>query len=130
MRAIYMTALTVLLSACAGGGSSPTKDAHAPPPPGARQISGSEISAQFIGRSHQSVTSSGQAFTEVLTADGKARIHITGDPEATGNWKITGDVICVTYSAYGEECNVVKADERWFWFIDNTKGTTNNRFAR
>ena len=130
MRAIYVTTLTVLLSACAGGGGSPAKDAHSPPPPGAKQISGSEISTQFIGRSHQSVTSGGQPFTEVLTADGKAKIHITGNPEAIGTWKITGDVICVTYSAYGEECNIVKADEQWFWFIDNAKGTTNNRFTR
>jgi len=130
MKAIYMAALVALLSACAGGGSSPAKDAHSAPPPSAKQISGSEISSQFIGRSHQSVTSGGQAFTEVLTADGKARIQISGNPEATGNWKITGDVICVTYSAYGEECNIVKADEQWFWFIDKAKGTTNNRFAR
>jgi hypothetical protein len=130
MKAIYMATLVVLLTGCAGGGSSPAEDAHSPPPPNARQISGSEISSQFIGRSHQSVTSGGQAFTEVLATDGKARIHITGNPEAAGTWKITGDVICVTYSAYGEECNIVKADEHGFWFIDNAKGTTNNRFPR
>ena len=130
MKAIYTAAFTALLMGCASGGSSPAKDAHAPPPPGATKISGSEITSQFIGRSHQSVTASGQAFTEILTADGKARIHITGMPEATGSWKITGDVICVTYSAYGEECNIVKADERAFWLIDNVKGTTNNRFPR
>jgi hypothetical protein len=130
MKAIYLATLVVVLTGCAGGGSSPAKDAHSPPPPSAIQISGSEISSQFIGRSHQSVTSSGQAFTEVLTADGKAKIQITGSPQDTGNWKITGDVICVTYSAYGEECNIVKVNEQWFWFIDNAKGTTNNRFAR
>ncbi|HEX8594443.1 MAG TPA: hypothetical protein VF682_14370 [Pseudomonas sp.] len=130
MKAIYAAAFAVLLMGCASGGNSPAKDAHSAPPPNATEITGGEITSQFIGRSHQSVTTSGQSFTETLTADGKAKIHITGMPEASGNWKITGDVICVTYSAYGEECNIVKADEQSFWFIDNVKGTTNNRFPR
>jgi hypothetical protein len=82
------------------------------------------------GRSHKSVTSGGQTFTEVLAPDGKASIEITGNPKATGSWKIAGDVICVTYSAYGEECSIVKADDQWFWFVDKVKGSTNNRFPR
>jgi len=130
MKAMYITAILALLSGCAGGGSNPEKDAHSPAPASARQLSGAEISTQFVGRSHQSVTSGGQTFTEILTADGKAKIHIAGSPEATGGWKIAGDVVCVTYSAYGEECNIVKADDQWFWFIDSKGGTTNNRFAR
>jgi hypothetical protein len=130
MKAIYIAAFAALLMGCASGGSSPAKDAHSPPPPDAIKITGSEITNQFIGRSHQSVTTSGQSFTETLTADGKAKIHITGMAEAAGSWKVTGDVICVTYTAYGEECNIVKANEQSFWFIDNVKGTTNNRFTR
>jgi len=130
MKAIYIVALAAFLSGCAGGGSSPAKDAHSPASPGAKQLSGSEISTQFVGRTHQSVTSGGQTFTETLTADGRAKIHITGSPEATGDWQIAGNIICVTYSAYGKECNIVKADEQWFWLIDSVKGTTNNRFPR
>ncbi|OCX24805.1 hypothetical protein [Pseudomonas graminis] len=130
MKAIYIAAFAILLMGCASGASSPAKDAHSPPPPDAVKISGSEITNQFIGRSHQSVTTSGQSFTEILTTDGKAKIHITGMAEAAGSWEITGDVICVTYTAYGEECSIVKANEQWFWFIDNVKGTTNNRFHR
>jgi hypothetical protein len=130
MKAIYMAALVTLLSGCAGGASSPAKDAHSPASPDARSLNGSEIAAQFVGRTHQSVTSGGQAFTEILTADGRARINIAGNPEATGDWKITGDVICVTYSAYGKECNIVKVNDQWFWLIDSAKGTTNNRFPR
>ena len=130
MKAVYLAAVAVLLSGCAGGGSNPVKDAHSPASPTAKPLSGAEITTQFVGRSHQSVTSAGQTFSEILTADGKAKIHIAGSPEATGTWKIAGDVICVTYSAYGEECSIVKADEQWFWFIDSSKGTTNNRFPR
>lgn len=130
MKAIYITAFAILLMGCVSGGSSPAKEAHSPPPPDAVKISGSEITNQFVGRSHQSVTTTGKSFTEILTADGKAKIHIAGMDEATGSWKITGDIICVAYSAYGEECSIVKANEQWFWFIDNVKGTTNNRFHR
>lgn len=130
MKATYVAVFAALLIGCASDGHNPVKDAHSPPPPGARQLSGTEISGQFIGRPHQSVTSSGQTFTEVLSPDGNARIQISGNPEATGKWKITGDVICVTYSAYGEECNIVKADDHGFWFVDTAKGTTNNRFPR
>jgi len=101
MKAIYLATLVVVLSGCASGGSSPAKDAHSPPPPGAIQISGSEISSQFIGRSHQSVTSSGQAFTEVLTADGKAKIQITGSPQETGNWKLEDHRRCYLCDVFG-----------------------------
>jgi len=130
MKAIYIVALGAFLSGCAGGGSSLAKDAHSPALPGAKQLSGSEISTQFVGRSYQSVTTGGQTFTEILTSDGRAKINIAGNPEATGDWQITGDVICVRYSAYGKECNIVKADGQWFWLIDKDKGTTNNRFPR
>lgn len=130
MKAIHLVTLVALLSGCSGGGTSPAKDAHSAPSPGARQLDGGEISAQFVGRAHKSVTSGGQTFTEVLAPDGKATIEITGNPKATGNWKMAGDVICVTYSAYGEECSIVKADDQWFWFVDNVKGSTNNRFPR
>lgn len=129
MKNIYLVALLSLLIGCSGG-SSPAKDAHSPAPPAAKQLSGSQISTQFIGRLHQSVTASGQSFSEILTQDGRAKINITGSPEATGDWTLSGDVLCVTYEAYGKECNTVKADDQWFWFIDSTKGTTNNRFAR
>jgi hypothetical protein len=130
MKAIHLAVVAVLLAGCTGGGSSSIKDAHSPASPAAKQLSGAEISKQFIGRSHQSVTSGGQTFTELLTADGRAKINIAGDPEATGDWRIADDVICVNYSVYGKECSIVKADDRWFWFIDSTKGTTNNRFSR
>ncbi|MBD8595325.1 MULTISPECIES: hypothetical protein [unclassified Pseudomonas] len=130
MKAICTAALTALLLGCATSGGNPAMDAHSLAPPGAAKLSGNDIASQFVGRSHQSVTSNGQSFSEILTADGAAKINMTGMPEAKGSWKITGDVICVTYSAYGEECNIVKADERWFWFVDSVKGTTNNRFAR
>jgi hypothetical protein len=130
MKALCSITLAIILTGCAGGGSSPAKDAHAPAPPSARQLSGNEISTQVIGRTHNSVTTAGQTFSETLTPDGSARINITGSPAATGDWTLKGDVLCVTYEAYGQECNIVKTDEQWLWFIDSNKGTTNNRFAR
>lgn len=129
MKTIYLVALLSLLIGCSGG-SNPSRDAHSPASPAAKQLTGAQISNQFIGRSHRSVTSSGEPFSEILTHDGTAKINITGSPEATGDWTLSGDVLCVTYKAYGKECSTVKADDQWFWFIDSTKGTTNNRFAR
>jgi hypothetical protein len=130
MKALCSISLMILMCGCAGGVSSPAKEAHSPAPPGARQLSGAEITSQFIGRSHTSVTTSGASFSETLMQDGTARIQITGSPEKTGQWSITGDVLCVNYVAYGKECNIVKADDKYVWFVDSTKGTTNNSFTK
>lgn len=130
MKTIPYLAIACLLTACAGGGSSPATDAHSPPSPQAKTLSGDEITSQFIGRPHSSVTSTGQPFSETLTPDGKARIRIAGSPEALGSWTLSGNVICVVYPAYGQECSIVKADDQFVWFVDSNKGGTNNRFGR
>jgi hypothetical protein len=129
MKAHCSMIVAILLAGCAGSGDNAPNDAHSPAPPGATQLNGTEIAALFVGRTHNSTTTSGQPFTETLMQDGTAKINISGSPAATGKWSISDDVICVAYSAYGEECSIVKTDGKWFWFIDNTKGTTNNRFA-
>ncbi|MGV8920039.1 MAG: hypothetical protein ACOH2R_19905 [Pseudomonas sp.] len=130
MSRLYLIALVICLAGCAQGGNSPAADAHAPAPPTAKQLKGNEINAALIGRSHQSVTTTGYSFTEMLMEDGTAVITITGNPTQRGKWKVTGDVICVTYPEYGEECNTVSADAQSIWLIDNTKKTTNNKFSR
>ncbi len=130
MNARHSIIFFVLLTGCAGSDSNAMKDAHSPAPPGATQLNGTEIATQFIGRTHNSTTNGGQPFSETLMQDGTAKINISGNPGATGKWTISDDVICVAYSVYGEECSIVKTDGKWFWFIDSTKGTTNNRFAQ
>jgi len=52
--------------------------------------------------------------------------HSPPPPDAL---KISGSEITNQF-VDGEECNIVKANEQSFWFIDNVKGTTNNRFTR
>ena len=128
IKLLTTLAMALFLTGCSSGLRTPN-DAHAPPPPGARQLSGAEIQQALIGRKLTSVTAQGYDFWQTLNADGTAKIQIAKDPVEKGNWKVAGDVICVNYEQYGEECSTAHSDGVSVWLVDLTKKTTNNKFS-
>lgn len=121
-------AMALFLVGCSSGPHTPN-DAHSLPPPGARQLSGAEIEQTLIGRKLTSVTATGHDFWETLNRDGTAKIQIASDKVEKGHWKVAGDVICVNYEKYGEECSTAHSDGVSVWLVDHTKKTTNNKFT-
>ena len=128
IRLLTTLSAALFLAACATSEHAPN-EAHAPAPTSARQLSGAEIHQVLIGRKLESVTEKGEPFWEVLSPGGAATIKIAKFPEAEGSWKVSGDVICVTYKSYGRECNTVRSDGVSVWLIDEFKKTTNNMFS-
>ena len=104
-------------------------DAHSAPPASARQLSGGEIQSTLVGHKLSSLTESGYPFSETLNADGTSTINISTESTQHGTWKVSGDVVCISYAKYGEECNYFRTDGVSYWSIDKAKNTTNNKFA-
>ncbi|MED7669917.1 hypothetical protein GXB78_22155 [Pseudomonas moraviensis subsp. stanleyae] len=129
MKKIIFCALAILfMVGCASSGHQAALDAHADAPANARQLTGSEIKTTVIGRKHSSVTSTGYPFSQVLSADGTAQIHISSESMQSGSWVVTEDVICITYQKYGKECSKVLTEGGSIWFVDSTTNKTNNKF--
>lgn len=127
-KVLFSAAVILCMVGCSSSGHQAALDAHADAPANVKQLSGSEINSTVIGRKHSSVTSSGYTFSETLSADGTAKILISSEAPQSGNWVITGDVICITYKKYGKECSKVLSDGVAIWFVDSVTNKTNNKF--
>lgn len=128
LRLLTAASFALVLAGCSSGQRA-TDDSHSPAPASAQPLSGAQIQQAMVGRKLESRTAKGEPFWQTLSPGGAAIIKIADYSEAKGNWTISGDVICVTYKEYGEECNTVRSDGASIWLIDEQKKTTNNKFT-
>jgi hypothetical protein len=119
--AVLLTAL-LLLSACATAKEKHLAD-------GFRLLSGDEIRALHLDKTHEVKLPSGKMAVDYFTADGRSTFQRSDGVADQGTWEIRGDRVCYVYPkvpATARNCyTVAMKDGRYVLFKEfpDTKGT-------